>query len=194
MLFFLLAAAVLTLLLWYNQALGRAGPPPDHPQAAPPQPSAICTQTVDKLSSAVAALLEVMSHPALGGPGFLTVRFPPQGGVITVTAQYPNIQETLYRRAVRRELDRECLLADGFPKALLDLPLEIETESGGMVLLMAEVPAEDCAMLPLSSLRTRQTALSDLSEQLKERFPDLSVRSVGGELLLSPIRETASIP
>ena len=189
-LFIILPAALLLLaaLLWYTQARPRADSP--SPAAAPPLPGP-APGTVEALTAAVAALQSLMSHPALGGPGFLTVRF--SDGHITVSAQYPNIQEALYRRVVRQELSPPDLLSEGFPEKLLQLSPEFETESGGMVLLTVQISAPDPALLhALTSRRARQTVLNILAAELRPRFPDLSIRALGGELLLTPLRETAA--
>lgn len=109
--YFLLAALLLLIaaLLWRSQAVSPTVPP-----LAQPSPPVISPGLLDALCAAAASLQELMAHPLLGGPGFLSLRFPPEGGA-TVTAQYPNIREALYRRVVRRELSPEHLLAEGFP-------------------------------------------------------------------------------
>ena len=113
--YFLLAALLLLIaaLLWRSQAVSPTVPP-----LAQPSPPVISPGLLDALCAAAASLQELMAHPLLGGPGFLSLRFPPEGGA-TVTAQYPNIREALYRRVVRRELSPEHLLAEGFPASLL---------------------------------------------------------------------------
>ena len=113
-LFFLAAGALLlaVLLLTYLTAARRR-----------PEPRAIrdpglshqeADQAAALLGEALDPLGELMAHPDLGGPGFLTVQFP-AGERPAASAQYPNINEGLYRRAVRRELDRQELLAAGAP-------------------------------------------------------------------------------
>lgn len=191
--FFLLSAVLLLLavLLWYSQAAAKTAPPPAVPDSPPP---AVEPQTLDKLCGVVERLREVMDHPDLGGPGFLTLRFPPQTGGAVVTAQYPNIREALYRRIIRRELSRETLLAEGFPAGLLDLSPDFEAESGGVVLLTVELRDIDGALTrSMASLRERQELLRVLTERLRERLPAFYVRSVGGELLLTPVREAVEV-
>lgn len=185
--YFLLPALLLLIaaLLWRSQAA-----PPSVPPPVQPPPPAVSAGVVDALCAAVSSLQELMAHPQLGGPGFLSLRFPPEGGA-AVTAQYPNIREALYRRAVRRELSPEALLAEGLPEPLLELSPAFETESGGIVLLTVTVPLDPELAQSIAGLRQRQAVLRVLSERLRERFPELSVRCAGGELLLSPIRTPA---
>ncbi|MDE7245830.1 MAG: hypothetical protein K2O18_17900 [Oscillospiraceae bacterium] len=130
------------------------------------------------------ALRELMRHPQLGGPGFLMVQFPLSGqGTAEVSAQYPNIRETLYRKIVRRT-PGEDWTADGIPVILLERRAVFTPESGGMVLVTAE------AVLPEALDRqSRQTALAELSRILGERYPDMTVRVIGGDLLLTPVRK-----
>ena len=148
---------------------------------------------LERLAGAVEALRAVMDHPQLGGPGFLSVQFPAlAGGRADVSAQFPNISEALYRRVVRRELDRAALLADGVPEALFAYNPEFSTESGGVVLLTAEVCGLEAELAEaLASRRDRAGALAALSEALERRCPGLSVRPLGAELLLTPVREAA---
>ena len=148
---------------------------------------------LERLAGAVEALRAVMDHPQLGGPGFLSVQFPVlAGGRADVSAQFPNISEALYRRVVRRELDRAALLADGVPEALFAYNPEFSTESGGVVLLTAEVCGLEAELAEaLASRRDRAGALAALSEALERRCPGLSVRPLGAELLLTPVREAA---
>ncbi len=178
--FFFLAAGVLAAaaaILWAAQAFGRrdGGEPRE----------------------AAEALAELMEHPALGGPGFITVRFPPPlaaDGTAEAAAQYPNIREALYRRVLRQELETEVLRAEGAPEALLALDPCFETESGGMVLVTVRVAGLDPALAErMSGHRGRQEALGALAEGLRERCPGLSVRCVGGELLLAPVREGKAV-
>ena len=128
-LFFLAAGALLlaVLLLTYLTAARRR-----------PEPRAIrdpglspheADQAAALLGEALDPLGELMAHPDLGGPGFLTVQFP-AGERPAASAQYPNINEGLYRRAVRRELDRQELLAAGAPAELLRLDPEFTAEGG----------------------------------------------------------------
>ena len=148
---------------------------------------------LERLAGAVEALRAVMDHPQLGGPGFLSVQFPAlAGGRADVSAQFPNISEALYRRVVRRELDRAALLADGVPEALFAYNPEFSTESGGVVLLTAEVCGLEAELAEaLASRRDRTGVLAALSEALERRCPGLSVRPLGAELLLTPVREAA---
>lgn len=185
-LFFLLPALLLLLaaFLWYTQAHSPApAPPTDGPAKSEPD-----AHIVDSLAGAVAALQELMEHPALGGPGFLTVRFC--DGCAAVTVQYPNIRETLYQHAVRQEVSPADLLPEGFPETLLGLSPEFEAESGGMVLVTVTVPG---LTQDVSSRRSRQTLLNALAAELRPRFPGLSIRVLGGELILAPTRQTADV-
>lgn len=191
MLFFFLSALFLTAaaVLWYMQAAGRcggeasaggsSGGEPDGPEPD--------GQIVEELAAAVDALWAVMEHPALGGPGFITVRLsgPEEEGLLTATAQYPNIREALYRRAVRRELEPEALLAEGMPEALLALSPRFETDSGGVVLISVQVSDGQGAA---AGFRERRAVLETLAKGLRQRDPGLSVRCVGGELLLGRAR------
>ena len=111
-LFFLAAGALLlaVLLLTYLTAARRRPEPRAirDPGLSPQE----ADQAAALLGEALDPLGELMAHPDLGGPGFLTVQFP-AGERPAASAQYPNINEGLYRRAVRRELDRQELLAAG---------------------------------------------------------------------------------
>lgn len=195
---FILAAAALTLavILWYNQASGAAAAlPPAEKDPGQRLRNALSKNPcfIKAAAGAVRALEALMAHPELGGPGFLTVQFPrqaPAGGTAIVTAQYPNIREGLYRRIVRRELRREELAAAGVPEALLSMHPEFETESGGIVMVTAEagvIPPElaEC----LNSRRERSLALEAVGKLLRTELPELSVRALGTDLLLSPVRE-----
>ena len=138
------------------------------------------------------ALTRLRSHPKLGGLGFLTLRLPQPGedGAVTVTAQYPNIREGLYRLTARRELDRETLLAAGVPEALLDLSPDFGTDSGGVVVATVRAAVMDPVLVERVSGRSdRQEALGLLTDRLGKRFPSLEVRTFGTELLLTPVRE-----
>lgn len=148
--------------------------------------------TPEMLGKAVEELLAVMDHPELGGPGFLSIQFPP-GSLPTVSAQFPNINEALYRRVVRQELDRGELAAAGVPEALLERSPVFAAESGGMVLLSVEIRDVEPGLLELlSSRRDRADALAALAAALGRRFPGLSVRCLGADLLLTPLaREKA---
>ena len=133
------------------------------------------------LAEAVGPLLAVMRHPKLGGPGFLAIRF---GREITAAAQFPNIADELYQRIARKELERDSLLEAGIPVELLDLGVSFEIESGGMVLLSLKVRGID-GILP-EGYRERAQALAALTAELGRLYPDLEVRTLGGEILLSP--------
>ena len=191
--FFFLAAGVLAAaaaILWAAQASGRR----DGGEAAERE---LRLDGIEALGAAAEALAELMEHPALGGPGFITVRFPPPlaaDGTAEAAAQYPNIREALYRRVLRQELEVEALRAEGAPEALLALDPCFETESGGMVLVTVRVAGLDPALAErMSGHRGRQEALGALAEGLRERCPGLSVRCVGGELLLAPAREGKAV-
>ncbi len=143
---------------------------------------------LEKLERTLEALGKLMTHPELGGPGFLTVRLPQKGeeGRVTAAAQYPNIRESMYRRVRRREL--EALEEAGAPWELLALSPDFETDSGGMVI----VAVEAAAMTPeaaeeVSGRKERQAALELLAAQLGRRFPRWEVRIFGTELTLTPV-------
>ena len=131
--FFFLAAGVLAAaaaILWAAQAFGRR----DGGEAREAAERELRLDGIEALGAAAEALAELMEHPALGGPGFITVRFPPPlaaDGTAEAAAQYPNIREALYRRVLRQELETEELRAEGAPEALLALDPCFETESGG---------------------------------------------------------------
>ena len=139
-LFFLAAGALLlaVLLLTYLTAARRRPEPRAirDPGLSPQE----ADQAAALLGEALDPLGELMAHPDLGGPGFLTVQFP-AGEDPAVSAQYPNINEVLYRRTVRRELDRQELLAAGVPEALLRLAPEFAAEGGGVVPAAGRGPA-----------------------------------------------------
>ena len=141
--------------------------------------------TAEHIGRAVDALRAVMEHPELGGPGVLTVQFPPCGQP-EVLAQYPNIRGTLYRRIVRGELERAELLGLGVPETLLSGRTEFSTESGWMVLLLVETEGLTPALeRRLADRRGRAGVLRALSKALGERYPDLTVRVVGADILLT---------
>lgn len=142
-------------------------------------------ETAEHIIRAVDGLRAVMGHPELGGPGIVTVQFP-VCGQIEVLAQYPNIQETLYRRIVRQELEREELRQLGVPDALLEQQVEFSTESGGMVLLLVETEGMTPALEQLlTDHRGRSGVLRTLAKLLERHYPDLTVRVVGSDLLLT---------
>ena len=187
MLFFLLAAVLLLSagLLWYNEAAGKPAPGGKSGEENV-RTAEISPETTEALAAAVEALREVMAHPLSGGPGFITLRFPPLEDAAYVTAQYPNIREALYRRIVRRELSGEVLALEGVPERLLEMSPDFETESGGVVALTVKVRGVggDVAVA-MSNLRERKAVLETLAADLSTRFPDLSVRPAGSELLLT---------
>lgn len=185
-LFFLAAGVLLLTAFLLTYAARRRDQPPAEPKEAEPglsdQEAAAAAQA---LGAAVEPLRELMAHPELGGPGFLTVQFP-AGGCSTVSAQYPNINEALYRRAVRQELDREELLAAGVPEALLRLEPAFTAEGGGVVMAAVEVPFLGQAADLAASRCARDRTLSALAAALERRYPELSVRRLGADLLLTP--------
>lgn len=153
----LLIALLAALVRALRCAKGDGNAPPSVPEKPEPE------EIAEALAAVAGPLLAVMEHPRLGGPGFLTVRFPQQrldGGGASVTVQFPNISDVLYRRIVRGELDRETLIREGVPEALFACGVSFEAESGGMVLLSAR--AEGIEMLP-SGLRERSELLGELS-------------------------------
>lgn len=152
-----------------------------------PEPVSIDWETVTAaLSVPLDALRELMEHPQLGGPGFLTVQFPLSSrGAVEVSAQYPNIQETLYRKI--RTAKTEELLVMGVPAALLDCRAVFTPESGGMVLVTAEIDLPETVLHLLEDRQGRQEVLQELVKTLGEQYPDMTVRAIGGDLLLTPI-------
>lgn len=194
--FFLAALALAAAAaLWYMQAASGSGKTTAQPPAD--GEGEIFRQWLDSpgiqeaLEQAVEVLLELMAHPKLGGPGFLTLRLPQPGeeGSVTVSAQYPNIREAMYDMVVRRELDRKTLLRAGLSERLAEMSPAFETESGGVVVV--SIPAgnmEQEVISRVSGRGERQTALRLLAERLERRFPGLEVRPFGSELLLTPVR------
>lgn len=151
---------------------------------------------LEELERALTALAALMAHPELGGPGFLSVRLPQPAddGAVVVTAQYPNIREALYRRVVRRELDRETLRSDGMPEELLDLVPDFETDSGGIVAVSIRTAWMDAKTVRGISDRTaRQAALELLARRLVPCCAGFEARSFGAELLLTPVRKDAAV-
>lgn len=197
MIYFLFGAAgvlaLAAMLLWYTQAAGRREEGPGDAGEAEERPLELSGDGIEALGAAVDALTALMEHPALGGPGFITVRFPPPleaDGTAWTAAQYPNIREALYRRILRGELSPEALEAEGFPAALLAMSPEFEAESGGMVLVSVRISGLDPALAErMAGHRGRQEVLGTLAGSLERRCPGLSARCLGGELLLSPVRE-----
>ena len=202
MLFFVLAAIVLTMaaVLWYTQAQSPSEEvPPPLEKAADRTLRQLLEQDphiADPLAEAVLALETAMAHPQLGGPGFLLIQFPtPDSGEAVVTAQYPNIRESLYRRIVRQELERDSLSAAGMPESLLSLEPSFEAESGGVVILSVRVKEIPAVLAEnLCSCGERTLALESLAEALEAELPQFSVRPFGPDLLLSPAREGAEVP
>ena len=161
----------------------RAEEPPPEPQAVPIDWTAFAALLAVPLD----ALRELMDHPQLGGPGFLTVQFPLSGtGTVEVSAQYPNIQETLYR--LIRTAGPDELIAAGVPAVLFEYRAAFTPESGGMVLITADAFSLP-AGIRLEDRQERQTVLQQLARILGERYPDMTVRAIGGDLLLTPVRE-----
>ncbi|MDE7221351.1 MAG: hypothetical protein K2O45_17340 [Oscillospiraceae bacterium] len=200
---FLMAAIALAAAaaLWSSQALtGRGGPACRTASGGEGEAFRRWAEDpaiTEGLARAVEALGELMAHPELGGPGFLTLRLPQPGedGLVTAAAQYPNIREAMYCRVVRRELDRDALLAAGVPEALLALEPQFETDSGGVVVVSVQaVPMGELLAEQISGRTDRQAALRLLAGRLGERFPRLEVRPFGSELLLTPVREESRSP
>lgn len=199
---FILGAVLLTAaaVLWYAQAFGGRVPPPHRPHAGEAeaplrQQAKAAPVSLEELAGAVRALEAIMDHPELGGPGFLTVRFTQDTGGqarTVVTAQYPNIRETLYRLALRQPPDPAALAEAGVPEALLALSPVFETDSGGVVLI--SLSGEGWAAVPpTAGRRERLEALRTLSALLERRLPELEVRPFGTELLLTPVRERREV-
>lgn len=199
---FILAALALAAAaaLWYAQAggVGRKihAQPPAAGEGEAFRQWLDRPDTREALAQAVEALLGLMAHPQLGGPGFLTLRLPQPGedGAVTVSAQYPNIREAMYTLVVCRVLDRETLLKAGVPEELLALSPEFETESGGVVVVSLPAGAMEPGLASgISGRGERQEALRLLADCLGRRFPALEIRPFGAELLLTPVREGAAI-
>ena len=180
----LILCVLLTVMVAGAWLSGR-GPAPEEPAARSMGELLAEAETAEHISRAVDALRAVLEHPELGGPGVLTVQFPAWGQP-EVLAQYPNIRETLYRRIVRGELEREELRRLGVPEALLTGRTEFSIESGGMVLLLVETGGLTPALEQLlADHRGRAGVLRALAKDLGERYPDLTVRVVGSDLLLT---------
>lgn len=187
---FLLAAGALLLAVLLAVCLSPGRRPPEPAPAREPE---LSDRTADEAAAALGEALDplgaLMAHPELGGPGFLTVQFP-AGQRPVVSAQYPNISEALYRRAVRRELAWRELLAAGVPEALLRLDPEFTAEGGGVVQASVEVPRPLPAVEAGAASRTaRDRTLAALALALERRYPDMSVRRLGMDLVLSPRKQ-----
>lgn len=178
-----IAAAV-----WAAGRRGKQQPPQEPEEETDAAERLEAAGTTEALCEVLNMLRAVMEHPRLGGPGFLTVQFPLSGcGLPEASAQYPNIQEALYRRIVRGEMDREALVREGIPAELFDRRPEFAAESGGMVLLSVEVDFLPPELRGLMMERKgRREVLQALSDMLGERYPELAVRAIGGDLLLTP--------
>ena len=194
MFIFILAAAalILVVILWYTQTASAAGKLQLTPETGVDQRLRQLLEEnphmLKACESAIRALETVMAHPALGGPGFLMVQFPAGEEYAVVTAQYPNIHEELYQRIIRQALDG--LGEAGVSEELLERQPVFEAESCGVVLISVKagkIPAELRELL--EHRKERGIALHIFAEQLEERFPELSVRVLGPDLLLAPIRQ-----
>ena len=130
------------------------------------------------LEPAPAGLLAVMDHPDLGGPGFLSVRFP-RPGEAEASCRFPSLQGTLYGLADRGEADRRTLEDVGVPRGLLDLGVTVEAEGGGVTALTVL-----CPVPPLPE-GTQVRALWALAEALGRRFPGCTASLAGREIFLS---------
>lgn len=180
-----LAAFFLTCVLADRMGQKRFGTPPAQ-EAVPRLSPQDADAAAGVLGSAVGPLLALMEHPQLGGPGFLSVQFP-AGEPPAAAAQYPNINEALYRRVVRQELDPAALLEEGVPEDLLRLSPVFSAEGGGVVMVTVRTaPLGPAAAAGLASRAARDRTLSLLAEGLSRRYPGLSVRRLGADLLLSP--------
>ena len=169
----LILCVLLTVMVAGAWLSGRA-PEPEAPAARSVGELLAEAGTAEHISRAVDALRAVMEHPELGGPGVLTVQFPPCGQP-EVLAQYPNIRGTLYRRIVRGELEE--LRRRGVPEALLAGQTEFSTESGGMVLLLVRTGGLTPALeRQLADRRGRAGVLRALAGTLGERYPVLRAR------------------
>lgn len=125
------------------------------------------------LEPALAGLLAVMDHPELGGPGFLSVRFP-RPGEAEASCRFPSLQGTLYSLADRRTLEDI-----GVYRGLLDLGVTVEAEGGGVTALTVL-----CPVPPLPE-GTQVRALWALAEALGRRFPGCTASLAGREIFLS---------
>ena len=125
------------------------------------------------LEPAPAGLLAVMDHPELGGPGFLSVRFP-RPGEAEASCRFPSLQGTLYSLADRRTLEDI-----GVYRGLLDLGVTVEAEGGGVTALTVL-----CPVPPLPE-GTQVRALWALAEALGRRFPGCTASLAGREIFLS---------
>lgn len=138
------------------------------------------------LLAAVGSLSRLMADPVLGGPGFLTVQLPQEAGAsVTVSCQYPNISEVLYRAASCGAAPE--LLAAGVPAELVGRGLRWETESGTVVVLTLDAaPAGVELAALLTQLHSRGAVLQALAEELSRQCRGFAVRPLAGYLLLTP--------
>ena len=147
------------------------------------------SRTAEVLGEVIDELRMVMGHPQLGGPGYLTVQFPQRrldGACPTVSCQYPNINEALYRRIVRRELEPGELMEAGVPGRLFSRQVTFATESGGVVVVTAQVRGVEPDIEELMTGRTRGEALYALAGELGRRYPGCTAQALAGEILLTP--------
>ena len=146
------------------------------------------------LGEAAGNLRALMDDPVLGGPGFLTVQLPQRAGEpVSVSCQYPNISEILYRAALGGTA--ADLAAAGVPPPLLDLGLRWETESGAVVILTLDAaPASGELTDLLTHLRSRNQVLQTLAGEIALRCPGFAVRPLAGYILLTPTPAAPSDP
>lgn len=193
-LFFAAAAAVIfwACCVWreHRSAAGDGAEPDTADTAIPVRERLEAERMAELIAEVVEELRVVMEHPQLGGPGYFTAQFPRRGldgALPTVSCQYPNINEALYRRVVRRELDPRELAAAGVPAGLASR-LSFAVESGGIVVLTAEVGGMAPEMEALMAGRGRDEALYALAEALGRRYPGWTAQALAGEILLTPAR------
>lgn len=147
------------------------------------------SRTVERLGEVVDELRTVMGHPRLGGPGYLSIRFPQQGqegDFPAVSCQYPNISEELYRKIVRQDLETGALVEAGIPEGLFSRGLTFAAESGGVVVLTAEVYGLAPEVEDVMAGRGRGEALRVLAGALGRRYPGDIVQALAGEIILTP--------
>ena len=151
---------------------GGDAPPPEEAGQWDPEAAA------SALEPALAGLLAVMDSPTLGGPGFLSLRFPRRGEA-EAACRFPSLGGPLYGLADRGAADRRALEELGVPWALLELGVTVEAESGGVTALTVR-----CGAPPLPE-GTQVRALWALAEALGRRFPDREASLAGREIFLS---------